>query len=71
MGDLFVVVERSVSGVQEQNHRGERPGKSIYLTQSGDLEHVQAGAEQQVAELDGLLLKLGRDGHVGGSGRHL
>lgn len=28
------------------------------LTERGDLEHVQAGSEEQVAELDGLLLDL-------------
>lgn len=42
----------------------------IYLTQRGDLEHVQTRTKQQVAELDGLLLELRRGGLVGGSGRH-
>ena len=35
------------------------------LPEGGDLEQVQASAEQQVAELDGLLLELSRDGDAG------
>jgi len=43
------------------------------LPEGGDLEQVQTGAEQQVAELDGLLLQRGRGGefrrrHIGGWG---
>jgi hypothetical protein len=44
--------------------------RETYLSQRGDLEHVQASAEQQIAELDGLLLELRRGGHLS-SGRHL
>lgn len=42
------------------------------LPEGGDLEQVQTGAEQQVAELDGLLLERCRDGDAGssGDGRH-
>lgn len=36
------------------------------LAQGGDLEHVEAGAEQQIGELDGLLLQLLRLAHGGG-----
>lgn len=35
------------------------------LPEGGDLEQVQTSAEQQVAELDGLLLELGRSRDVG------
>jgi len=35
------------------------------LPEGSDLEQVQTGAEQQVAELDGLLLELSRDGDAG------
>lgn len=42
------------------------------LPEGGDLEHVEPGAQQQVGELDGLLLQLGRLGSRGGgdSGGH-
>jgi len=40
------------------------------LAERGNLEHVEAGAEQQIGELDGLLLQLlrlrGRDGRDSG-----
>lgn len=43
------------------------------LAEGGDLEHVEAGSEEQVGELDGLLLQLlllrGRSRH-GGDGGH-
>lgn len=39
---------------------GEKP----YLSQACDLEHVQASAKEQVAELDGLLLERRRGGLV-------
>ena len=38
------------------------------LTEGGDLEHVEPGAQEQVGELDGLLLQLGRLGGRGGGG---
>jgi hypothetical protein len=41
-----------------------------YLSQRGDLEHVQSSTQQQVAELDGLLLELRRGG-LDRCGRHL
>jgi len=37
------------------------------LTEGGDLEHVETGAQQQVGELDRLLLQLRR---LGGRGRN-
>jgi len=42
------------------------------LAEGGDLKHVEPGAEEQVGELDGLLLQLGRlGGRDGGdSGGH-
>lgn len=49
---------------------GTSSWRNPYLTQRGDLEHVQTRTKQQVAELDGLLLELGRGGLVRGSGRH-
>jgi len=38
------------------------------LAEGGDLEHVETGAQQQVGELDGLLLKLVRLPNGGGDG---
>lgn len=41
------------------------------LAKGGNLEHVEAGSEEQVGELDGLLLQLPGDGRsCGGGGGH-
>jgi hypothetical protein len=45
------------------------------LAEGGDLKHVEAGSEEQVRELDGLLLQVGRrsgrDGRGDGGGHDL
>lgn len=63
-----------------QRHREAVPAMSRHgglgdlqgLSEGGDLEHIEPGAQQQVAELDGLLLELGGLGGRGGddSGGH-
>lgn len=40
------------------------------LAQSSDLKQIEAGSEEQVGELDGLLLQLPGDGCWGGGGGH-
>lgn len=46
---------------QELGREAVKLGKTD-LSQGGDLKQVQTSAQQQVAELDGLLLKLRRGG---------
>lgn len=75
--DTFESRREAIAAVGGHGRLGDLEG----LTERGDLEHVEAGSQQQVGELDGLLLQLvrlvgrhrgrgrrrhGRDGRDGG-----